>query len=112
MHMVALVGGVAALVLGIIGLVGWWSDFIDLLKGAIPVILLLGGALVTYLGVEELKDKRRAEVEASRDTFSAPTEGGDVDKYKAEVAELKAKLAAMEEKDTPAASEEADKPQD
>lgn len=107
--MVALVGGVAALVLGIIGLVGWWSDFIDLLKGAIPVILLLGGALVTYLGVEELKDKRRAEMEASRDTFTPPAEGGDVDKYKAEVAELKAKLAAMEEKPADAGE---DKPQE
>jgi hypothetical protein len=109
MHMVALVGGVAALVLGIIGLVGWWSDFIDLLKGAIPVILLLGGALVTYLGVEELKDKRRAEMESSQDSFTPPVDGGDVDKYKAEVAELKAKLAAMEEK--PAEPEE-EKPQE
>lgn len=92
--MVALVGGVAALVLGVIGLIGWGREFVDLLKGAVPVLLLLGGALATYLGVEEMKDKRRAEMEATRETY--PADGGDVDRYKSEVADLKAKLAAME----------------
>ncbi len=99
--MVALVGGVAALVLGVIGLISWGREFIDLLKGAIPVLLLLGGALATYLGVEEMKDKRRAEMEASRESFAAAGDNPDVDRYKAEVAELKAKLAALEKEETP-----------
>jgi hypothetical protein len=92
--MVALVGGVAALVLGLIALLGWWEEFVYLLRGIIPPILLLAGALATYLGAEEVKDKRRAEMEASREPFTPS--GDDVDKYKREVAELKAKLAAME----------------
>ncbi len=92
--MVALVGGLAALLLGLIGLIAWWDEFIWLLKGCIPVVLLLGGALAAYLGMEELKDKRRAELEAAREP-QAP-ESPDVDRYKQEVAELKAKLAAME----------------
>ncbi len=99
--MVALVGGVAALLLGVIGLLSWWEDFIYLLQGAIPPILILGGALATYLGAEEMKDKRRAEMEAAREPF-VPA-GDDVDKYKKEVAELKAKLAAMESEQTPEA---------
>lgn len=95
--MVALVGGIAALVLGLIALIGWWEEFLWLLKGVIPPILLLGGALAAYLGAEEMKDKRRAEVEAAREPFAAPAAAGDdVEKYKGEVAELKAKLAAME----------------
>lgn len=92
--MVALVGGVAALLLGLIGLISWWDEFIWLLKGVIPVVLILGGALATYLGAEEVKDKRRAELESAREPFAPPAD--DVDKYKREVAELKAKLAAME----------------
>jgi hypothetical protein len=92
--MVALVGGVAALVLGVIALVGWSDDFVVVLRGIIPPILLLAGALATYLGAEEVKDKRRAELEATREPF-APS-GEDVEKYKREVAELKAKLASME----------------
>ena len=96
--MLALVGGLAALLLGVIGLIAWWDEFLWLLKGCIPLVLLLGGALATYLGAEEIKDKRRAEAEAGREPFSAEPE--DVDKYKQEVAELKAKLAAMGKDET------------
>ena len=92
--MVALIGGLAALVLGVIGLIGWWQEFIQLLMGVIPLVLLLGGALATYLGAEEMKDKRRAEMEQAQEPFQP--QGEDVDKYKQEVAELKAKLASME----------------
>lgn len=92
--MIALVGGLIALLLGIIGIFGWWSEFIYLLKGIIPPILILSGALAAYLGTEELKDKRRAETEAAKEPFT-PSEN-EADKYKAEVEELKAKLASME----------------
>ncbi len=102
--MVALIGGVAALILGVIGLIAWWEEFIWLLKGVVPVILLLGGALAAYLGLEEIKDKRRAEMEAATEPFQP--EGDDVERYKQEVAELKAKLAAMENQ------EAADQPQE
>jgi len=102
--MVALIGGLAALVLGLIGLVAWWSEFLLLLKGCIPLVLLLGGALAAYLGVEEIKDKNRAEKEAAREPFAPAAE--DVDKYKNEVAELKAKLAAMETQEEETKSEE------
>ena len=59
--MAALAGGIAALVLGIIGIIIWWGEFIDILLGGVPVILILGGALAAYLGFEEIKDKRTTE---------------------------------------------------
>ena len=96
--MVALIGGLAALVLGVISLIGWWTEFIRLLMGVIPLVLLLGGALATYLGAEEMKDKRRAELEQAQEPFQP--QGEDVDKYKEEVAELKAKLASMENEES------------
>ena len=37
--MMALVGGLIALLLGIISLFGWWDEFLWLLKGVIPPIL-------------------------------------------------------------------------
>ncbi|RJX34292.1 MAG: hypothetical protein C4525_07430 [Desulfarculus sp.] len=95
--MVALVGGLIALLLGIIGLFSWWKEFLWLLKGVIPPILILGGLLATYLGAEEMKDKRRAESEAAMEPFAPAAE--DADRYKQEVADLKAKLAAMEQTD-------------
>ncbi|MCB2225752.1 MAG: hypothetical protein KQH53_03660 [Desulfarculaceae bacterium] len=96
--MVALVGGLIALLLGIIGIFAWWDEFLWLLKGVIPPILILGGVLAAYLGAEEMKDKRKAESEAAMEPFTPPAaEGDDAERYKQEVAELKAKLAAMEE---------------
>ena len=59
--MMALAGGLVALILGIIGIVIWWSYFLKALMGAIPVVLILGGALAAYLGIEEMKDKKATE---------------------------------------------------
>jgi uncharacterized membrane protein len=55
--MTALLGGIGALIVGFILLVVWWSAFIEILKGAIPVIFILGGALAIYIGIDEIKDK-------------------------------------------------------
>jgi hypothetical protein len=46
---------VGFLIIGGVGLIGWWGDFIALLKGAIPIILVVGGALAAYLGIDDIK---------------------------------------------------------
>ena len=50
-----LVGGIIALVIGVIGLVFWWDAFLRVLTGIVPIILVLGGALAVYLGIEDIK---------------------------------------------------------
>ena len=52
-----LLGGIVALIIGGIGLIGWWDDFLALLKGIIPIILVLGGAVGIYLGINDIKTK-------------------------------------------------------
>ena len=83
----ALAGGLVALVLGVIGIVVWWSYFLKALMAGIPVMLILGGALATYLGLEEMKDKKAAE---SFDT--------DKDDLKREVDTLKQELKELKDK--------------
>jgi uncharacterized membrane protein YqjE len=85
--MMALAGGLVALVLGIIGIVVWWSYFLKALMAGIPLMLILGGALATYLGIEEMKDKKAAE--------SFDTEKDDL---KREVDTLKQELKDLKEK--------------
>jgi hypothetical protein len=85
--MMALAGGLVALILGIIGIVVWWSLFVKALAAGIPVMLILGGALATYLGIEELKDKKAAE--------SFDTEKDDL---KREVDTLKQELKDLKDK--------------
>ena len=93
--MTALLGGISALVLGLIGIIVWWGDFLEILRGSLPLILLLGGALAAYLGFEELKDKRTA------DTF----EDTSTD-LKHEVESLKQEIKELKKDETPEKSEE------
>jgi hypothetical protein len=60
--MMALAGGLIALVLGIIGIVVWWCPLLEILMGVIPVILILGGALATYFGFDQTTVKNTVEV--------------------------------------------------
>jgi hypothetical protein len=53
--MKTLISGLVAVILGLIGIILCWSQFLNLLAGGIPLLLLLVGALATYLGYEEAK---------------------------------------------------------
>ena len=71
--MKTLIGGAVAAALGIIGMTVWWKHFLQLLVGAIPVTLLLGGGLALYLGFDEFKDTWKKK-EPSFDTSTASDE--------------------------------------
>ncbi len=49
------IGGTVALIIGFLGLAFWWSEFFRVLKGIVPIIFILGGALAIYLGIEDIK---------------------------------------------------------
>jgi hypothetical protein len=92
--MTALVGGLVAVALGLIGLGLWWREFLGLIAGGLPLLLLLGGALAVYLGFEETKDKffKKAENPAYEPPKMAEAE---VEQYKAEVDRLKKEVDAL-----------------
>jgi hypothetical protein len=92
--MTALVGGLVAVALGLIGLGLWWREFLGLIAGGLPLLLLLGGALAVYLGFEESKDKffKKAETPAYEPPKMAEAE---VEQYKAEVDRLKKEVDAL-----------------
>ena len=95
--MTALVGGLVAVALGLIGLGLWWREFLILIAGALPLLLLLGGALAVYLGFEETKDKffKKAETPAYEPPKMAEAE---VEKYKEEVEKLKTEIEGLKKK--------------
>ena len=70
-------GGIAAVFLGILMLVfGCWDDFLTMIKGMIPIILLVGGGFAAYSGYDEIKEKMTGEretFEPSFDTTKAET---------------------------------------
>ncbi|MDD2390589.1 MAG: hypothetical protein PHP23_12765 [Desulfobacterales bacterium] len=89
--MKTLIGGAVGAVLGIIGLVIWWKPFLQLLAGAIPVMLLLGGALAIYLGFDELKDTWKKDEPSTEP--SVETE--EVERYKKEIEDLKKEVETL-----------------
>ena len=89
--MKTLIGGAIAALLGLIGIVAWFPQFLTVIAGTIPVMLLLGGALAIYLGVDELKDTWKQE--ESEETDDAADE--DVGKYKQEISELKEEIETL-----------------
>ena len=91
--MMALIGGLIALVIGIIGISIWYLLFLKALLAGVPAMLILGGALAIYLGIEEIKDKRAS------DSFETDTSDlkGEVESLKEEIKELKTDKKPAEE---------------
>ncbi|MBF0468865.1 MAG: hypothetical protein HQK61_08275 [Desulfamplus sp.] len=83
--MKTLIGGAVAVLLGIIGIAVWFDAFLQILAGAIPPVLLLGGGLALYLGFDELKDSWK------KDEGEDAPETGD----KARIAELEKELEEL-----------------
>ena len=91
--MKTLIGGAIATVLGIIGVSVWWKPFLQLLAGAVPIMLLLGGGLALYLGFDELKDTWKKE----DITFDNSEKTEDTVNYKKEIDELKNEIKTLKE---------------
>lgn len=90
--MKTLIGGAVAAVLGLIGVSIWFKQFLLVLAGTLPIMLLLGGGLALYLGFDELKDtwkKDEPELEP------AASNSGDVDEYKREIDDLKKEIETL-----------------
>ncbi|MCD4722056.1 MAG: hypothetical protein K8S13_19665 [Desulfobacula sp.] len=81
--MKTLIGGAIAVLLGVVGLAVWFNQFLILLAGCIPPVLLLGGGLALYLGFDELKDSWKKD-----EGVDAPAPADD----KAKIAELEKEL--------------------
>jgi hypothetical protein len=95
--MKTLIGGAIAAALGLVGLVIWWGQFLMVLAGIIPAMLVLGGALAIYLGFDELKDTWKSDeaAESSPESGEGSGEGEDVEKYKKEIDGLKEEIETL-----------------
>lgn len=91
--MKTLIGGVIAAILGIVGISVWWYQFLQLLAGAVPIMLLLGGALAIYLGFDELKDSWKKD-DVSADDITTAEES---ETYKKEIDDLKKEIGTLKE---------------
>ena len=56
--MAHIVGGIVAAILGIMGIIGWWDNFGDFLRGSMPLAIFIGGLIAINTGLKFLKDKK------------------------------------------------------
>lgn len=65
--MIALGVGVVLVVVAVLmclsGGLGWWNDVLAVLRGSLPVLALLIGAVAILIGIADIKDKKEAEEE-------------------------------------------------
>ncbi len=88
--MKTLIGGAVAAVLGLIGISIWFGEFLQVIAGVLPIMLLLGGGLALYLGFDELKDTWKKD-----DSPVDTTMSDDSEQYKQEIDELKKEIDTM-----------------
>ncbi len=59
--MVALIIGLIIAVLGVLGILRWTSDFVAVLRGSVPAMLVCGGLLAVIAGITSIKDSIEAK---------------------------------------------------
>ncbi|MEE4266168.1 MAG: hypothetical protein V2I56_26005 [Desulfobacteraceae bacterium] len=91
--MKTLIGGAVAAVLGLIGISIWFGEFLQVIAGVLPIMLLMGGGLALYLGFDELKDTWKKD-----DNFTSESATEDVEKYKSEIDDLKKEIDSLKDK--------------
>jgi succinate-acetate transporter protein len=55
--------GAIVLLAGVLGLIRWSYAFIVILKGAIPAMMIFGGAIAVIAGISEIKDETGSKKE-------------------------------------------------
>lgn len=96
-----LISGIVSVVLGVIGFSLWWSAFVIALKGIIPILLILGGILAVYIGLDSMQDKEREEKKKQEEKFQKTRDEMDqirlqAEQYREELDRLKGSLKKEE----------------
>ncbi|MBU0575179.1 MAG: hypothetical protein KJ704_02910 [Proteobacteria bacterium] len=56
-----LISGIVSVILGMIGFYHWWNDLMTILKGGVPIMMILGGILAIYVGFDAMQDRQKEE---------------------------------------------------
>jgi len=64
---ISVIGGLVAVLIGLIGLIKWWDLFVKALLATVPSILILGGLIALAAGISEIKDAAKNSKEESKE---------------------------------------------
>ena len=63
----ALIGGIVAVVIGILFMARWFPLFVKGLQAAVPFFVLLVGIIAIAAGISDLKDRREEQMEKAKE---------------------------------------------
>jgi arginine exporter protein ArgO len=52
-----ILGGIAGIILGVLGLIKWWLLFIKALAALVPFVLVVGGIFAVVIGISSVKER-------------------------------------------------------
>ena len=90
-----IIGGAIALILGIIGLIEWMGELFVIIKGSIPIMLLMGGVLALYIGYDDFQEKLKEEKQKQDDKLEKARE--EIDRIRAKAESFKEELERLKE---------------
>jgi len=69
-----ILGGIASIILGVLGLIKWWVLFVKALTACVPFILLVCGILAIIIGISSIKEKMEERREEAAEKSSTDNE--------------------------------------
>jgi len=93
--MTLVVGGAVSAILGLIGLIFWWDAFFMIIRGGLPIMMLLGGILAVYVGVDDIQEKLREERQRQEESLEKARE--EIETVKAKAEQYKEELDKLKE---------------
>ena len=97
-----LISGIVSVILGVIGLSHWSDDFLIILRGGVPIMLILGGILAVYVGLDAMQERMREERQKQEEKLDKTREEIEQVKVQAEQSrEEIEKLKEQAKKNTP-----------
>lgn len=90
-----IIGGAVSAILGLFGLIFWWSNFIALAKGALPLLLLVGGAIALYVGYDDIQKKLKEERQRQNEKIERARE--EIEMVKAQAEQYREELDRIRE---------------
>jgi hypothetical protein len=97
-----LISGIVSVILGVIGFSLWWSDFVIILKGGVPIMLMLGGILAVYVGLDAMQDRMKEERQKQEEKLDKTRE--EIEQVKAQAEQYREEIEKLKEqarKNTP-----------
>jgi uncharacterized protein YlxW (UPF0749 family) len=97
-----LISGIVSVILGVIGLSHWSDDFLIILRGGVPIMLILGGILAVYVGLDAMQERIREERQKQEEKLDKTRE--EIEQVKAQAEQYREEIEKLKEqakKNTP-----------